>query len=219
MPTDTSLAGLLAFAQQFGASSGLVIGACIGVVGWLAQKYFAFATAKYEAYRKAIQFAEMYQKQVQSSVENYRKEFTRAEKKKTIDDVERKYRSEGRLAQMLASTSSKDMQDLILKEATSLPISVAAPILDYYSSENLFDACYNLLGSPAFASNDLITRLKCVEDCYHESEACIVAGEKCAVDLGIEATTYRNKLYALLAVNLVIFLLGLHVANKIVGIW
>jgi hypothetical protein len=219
MPIDTNLAGILAFAKQFGDSGGLVVGAFIAMVGWLGQRYFAFVTSKYEYYRKAIQFAQMYQKQIQSSLENYKIEFTAEKKLRTENEVRRKYLLKGKPAQLLASTTSKEMQDLIQKEAATLPISISAPIMDYYSSENLFDACYQLLGSPSFQAADLKARLKCVDDCYLESEQCIKYGEKYILDLGFEVEKYQNKVYVLLTATLVIGLFGIHFANKLIGLW
>jgi hypothetical protein len=198
MFTASFLSGLLSLAQQFGTSSGLIIGAAIAILGWLAQRYFAFVTSKYESNQKAIQFAQIYQKLIQSSIDNYREEFTPASEKKTISEVKRKYLTKGRPAQILASTSSKDMQELIQKEAISLPIAITAPILEYYTSENLFDACYNLLGSNAFAAGDLKTRLSCVKDCHIESKRCIETGEKSIIELRNQVQRHKLNISVLL---------------------
>jgi hypothetical protein len=216
---NTSLASMTAFIKQFEDSSGIVLGAIIAVLGWLAQKYFSYMTEKYEGYRKAIQYAEMYRLRIKSSVESYTVEFNQATRLATEAVVRRKFRTKGKPALLIAGTSSKDMQDLLQREATKLPITITAPILDYYTHENLFDACYQLLASPAFQSSDLVSRLKCVDDCYAESDSCINAGRKSIAALDYEIIHHRNKLYVLLVMNLVVVLLSVHVVNSIIGLW
>ena len=164
--------------------------AVIGAGTWLGQKYFSFITDTWIKKSNANETAQAILADIQTTRTNYVATFTNESFERSKNAITEMHRLRKLRPLLMASTSDNYIYELVRKDFSRLPSNVLKPIIAFYTSDQLFDSCYKLLGSQEFAKSPKSVMIKSLQENYDACKETIKFADAAILAIGKSACRF-----------------------------